>query len=315
MSGTPAPTVFPFVVGSGRSGTTLVRVMLDSHPDMAIPPEAFFPLEPPSAWFRDGRLDVGTAVGGIEREAWFSDWDLAPGAFAKAAAAADPRTYAELIRCLFGTYAAGQDKARYGSKTPQHVLSVTRLAELFPESRFVHVVRDGRDVATSFLDVHFGPSDMASAASLWRHRVSRGRADGTALGSGRYMECRFEDLLADPEATLRQVCAFLDLRFDMAVLHHHERDPMAMAGVGGRYYNENATKPLTSGLRDWRRQMSRSDVLLFESIAGGSLDAFGYGRAGVVVAPTDRLRVGLRRGASHARRLWRSGLRRVRHVR
>jgi Sulfotransferase family len=315
MNGMPDTPVFPFVVGSGRSGTTLVRVMLDSHPDLAIPPEAFFPLEPQEAWLRpDGNLDVGRAVEGIEAEHWFADWDLEPGAFAAAAVVGDQGTYAELIRCLFRTYALGQAKPRYGSKTPQHVLSIPRLAELFPESRFLHVVRDGRDVAASFLDVHFGPNDLASAASLWRRRVDQGRADGSALGSDRYLECHYEDLLTDPETALTRVCAFLEIPFDQAMLRYHERDLMPVAGLGGLYYHQNATKPLTKGLRDWRSQMPRSDVLLFESIAGESLEAFGYERAAIAAARTDRMRVGLRKGVSRMRRLNGSVLRRVRDV-
>ena len=149
----------------------------------------------------------------------------------------------------------------------------------------------------------------------------RGRAAGSALGEGRYLECRYEDLVADPEAHLRRVCEFLELRFDDAMLRYHERDPMAVAGVGGRYYHEHANEPPMQGLRDWRTQMSRSDVLLFESIAGQDLEAFGYERATIVASRTERARVGLRTAAAGGRkrlkalrRLRGTVARKVRHV-
>jgi Sulfotransferase family len=300
--GTPA-TPFPFLVGSGRSGTTLLRVMFDSHPALAVPPEAFFPTESPHAWrFSDGTFDVDRATTGLSDEPWFADWDLPDDVFTKAVAAARATTYAQVVRCLFRSYADEQHKPRYGSKTPQHVLSIGRLADLFPESRFIHMVRDGRDVAASFTQVHFGPSDLASATRLWAHRVSRGRTAGVRLGADRYLECRLEDLLADPEGTLRSLCAFVDLPYDDAMLRYHERDPMAVAGVGDRYYHQNAMKPPTEGLRDWRTQMSRSDVLLVEAIAGDTLERFGYERATITPTTGDRLRLGARKGVAEVRR-------------
>jgi hypothetical protein len=312
---------FPFVVGSGRSGTTLLRVMLDAHPGLAVAPEAFFPLEPRAVWERpDGSLDAGRAAAGLAGQSWFADWELPPGAFASAVADGSPSEYADVIRCLFETYARAQGKSRFGSKTPQHVLSIGRLAAMFPEARFVHLVRDGRDVAASFMDVHFGPSDLASAAQLWRHRVRRGRAAGANL-QGRYLECRYEELIADPEDQLRAICAFLELDYDDAMLRYHERDPAEVAGVGDRYYHRHVAEPPTQRLRDWRTAMSRSDVLLFESIAGDQLDAFGYDRAAFDPSRTDRIRLRGRRAAAEGRRRIRSlrrirgGLaRRVRHV-
>jgi Sulfotransferase family len=301
--GAPTPPPVPFLVGSGRSGTTLLRIMFDSHPDLAVPPEAFFPTGAPQAWrFADGKLDIDRAVAGLSDEPWFADWDLPEDGFADAVAAARPTSYADVLRCLFHSYADEHRKPRYGSKTPQHVLSIAQLAALFPESRFIHIVRDGRDVAASFTQVHFGPSDLASATRLWAHRVSRGRAAGASLGEDRYLECRLEDLLADLEGTLRAMCTFVDLPYDDAMLRYHERDPMTVAGVGDRYYHQNAMKPPTEGLRDWRTQMSRSDVLLVEAIAGDTLERFGYERATITPTAGDRLRLGARKGVAEVRR-------------
>ena len=168
--------------------------------------------------------------------------------FAAAAEEAQPTTYADVIRCLNASYARSRGKTRYGNKTPKHVLHMPEIAELFPEARFVHIVRDGRDVALSYLSKDFGPSDVRSAADVWRARVERGRADGARLGERRYAELRYEDLLTDPEAELRTICAFLDLPFDDAMLRYHENGPVPSLR---RDPNEHLAKPPTKGLRDW----------------------------------------------------------------
>src|SRR5205809_595320 len=115
----PERPPFPFVVGSGRSGTTLLRLMLEQHPDLAIP----------------------------------------------------------------------------------------------PESRFVHLIRDGRDVGLSIREMSWGPSKMPALAEFWAKRIRTGRSEGARLGGARYLELRYEDLVEGPVRELRRVCAFLDLDF------------------------------------------------------------------------------------------------------
>jgi Sulfotransferase family len=301
---------FPFLVGSGRSGTTMLRLMIDAHPQMAVPPEAFFPMAPPLSWCdADGRVEPQKAVMDLTSQPWFADWGLPAGAFSASVEMEEPADYASVLRRMFRIYADLEGKARYGSKTPQHILSIPELATLFPESRFVHIVRDGRDVALSFLDVHFGPSDLLFAARVWRKRVQRGRAAGQALGD-RYLEVRYEDLVSDPERALRRICGTLDLEFDDAMLRYYERDARTIAGVAGHYFHRNATKPPTKGLRDWRSQMSRSDILLFESVAGPALEAFGYERVQGEISRADRLRIGARKSVALTRSRVR-GLRRA----
>lgn len=299
---TPTPP-FPFIVGSGRCGTTLVRVMLDAHPAIAIPNEAYFPIEPAPAWSDpSGAINLDAAVSGLEAQWWLPRWKLEPGAFRTAAIAETPDTYPDLIRCLYGVYASARDKARYGSKTPKHVLDIEVLARMLPEAVFIHLVRDGRDVALSYLDTNFGPKDLAQAAGLWRRRVERGRSAGRALGTGRYLELRYEDLLDDPELALRELCGLIGLTFDPAMLRYHEGATDHVSGTNVNKVHKHLSLPPTKGLRDWRAQMSGTDVALFESIAGPTLEAFGYERSSQGSSAATDARVRVRRGWSKARR-------------
>jgi Sulfotransferase family len=273
------PPTFPFFVGSGRSGTTLIRAMFDSHPDMAVPDESnFVPrfararerYEQPwgfasAVFLRDLFSQSWFRQSGMSQEAAWDGFDLRPPADLPAA-----------IREVFAVYARQHGKRRYGDKTPNYVLHLPLLAELFPEARFVHVIRDGRAVAMSLLDVGFGPRTMAQAALQWRERVGLGIAFAREVGQSRCRQIRYEDLLEDPAGAVACLCDFVGLQFDPVMLRYFERaDSVVSAGV---YKYRHVRLPPTKDLRDWRSQMSKRDLALFEAIAGDLLQEAGYER-------------------------------------
>jgi hypothetical protein len=180
--------------------------MLCAHPRIAIPSEsnflpAFYRAFGDPATETEARA-LATRILGLH---WVKKWNLPvePGDFA-----AD-RSFAAVIARLYGCYAAREGKTRWGDKTPSYVRHLPLLADLFPGARFVHVVRDGRDVALSFVRHYAGPRNVYTAAEHWLRSVEEGRRAGEALGPASYLEVRYEDLIAGPEAVLRGVCAFL----------------------------------------------------------------------------------------------------------
>ncbi len=271
---------FPFLVGSYRSGTTLVRLMLDSHPAIAIPHESYFI---PQLWNHRPDRDAARAFsvdGFLDQllsHRWFRRWELPEPDVRRALSEAAPRTYADAVRAVYAAYAESRGKSRYGDKTPKYVVEMPMLADLFPEARFVHIIRDGRDVALSLLDVNFGPRTVEEAALLWRRMVMKGRRDGRRLGS-RYVEVRYEDLVAEPEPLMRRLCSFLELPYDQAVLRYFER-PDLHREIKNPEHHRHVKEPPTPGLRDWRTGMDPRDVSAFESIAGPLLEQLGYPRA------------------------------------
>jgi hypothetical protein len=292
---------FPFIVGYGRSGTTLLRAMLDAHPDVAIPDESHFVVPMLShrrRYERSGGFDVRRFATDLLGHFGFRGWKLHPEEAREAFRAGPPRSVPDGLRLAYRLYAGHHGKRRYGDKTPIHVLHVPLLAEGFPEARFVHVIRDGRDVAASYLQQSFGPRTVAEAAVRWKRAIGRGRRAGRRLGPGRYRELRYEQLVQDPERHLRDVCAFLDLAFDPAMLRYHQEDRVA----GERPHYRNVAFPPTPGLRDWRREMSPQDVATFEAIAGRLLEDLGYPRGAPRLRPEARARAGLRWAAVQARR-------------
>jgi hypothetical protein len=282
----PEPPPFLFVVGCGRSGTTVLRTALDAHPRLAVAHEGRFvaPLA-----LRRGRYEQPEAFA-VERfvadmlgdRAVRTNLGFDEEGLRGALGAGDghgPVDYPDAVRRVFAAYAARQGKDRYGDKMPGYVLRVPLLADLLPESRFVHIIRDGRDVALSTGVLAGRGTDLVSAALNWRTRVTAGRTDGAALAPGRYHEVRYEALVTDPEAELRALAAFAGLPWDAEMLRHTEQPEATPAKVRDNPRHARLAEPLSPGARTWRTAMDRADVEAFEAVAGDLLADLGYERA------------------------------------
>jgi hypothetical protein len=207
-------------------------------------------------------------------------------------ASARAGTYGEFVSELYSEHARLHGKELAGEKTPDYVRYLPLLHSLFPRARVIHIIRDGRDVALSTLEwarEDKGPGKfalwreqpVAVCALWWRWQVETGRREGARLGPEIYRDVRYEDLVADPETTLRNLSEFLELPFAPEMVSFHagktKSDPRLSA--------KSAWLPPTPGLRDWRRDMAPRDLELFEAIAGDFLSELGYETKSDEIAP------------------------------
>ncbi|WP_342150893.1 sulfotransferase [Methylorubrum sp. SB2] len=282
---TPPPA--PFVVGVGRSGTTLLRLMLDAHPDLAIPTETHFLGALLSA---EPGASPDALVARITGSETWPNMGMEAQALAQAVAAEDATTPAAVARAFYRLYAAQRGKARWGDKTPPYRGLVPVIAAALPEALFVHIVRDGRDVALSYRGLWFGRGDDVEAqARFWVSEIERTRRLCEAADA---VEIRYEDLVADPARVLTALCARLDLAFDPLMLDYHRRAPERMAefvrpfGVPPtqevtieRFLSIHALtakEPDASRIGRWRTEMTRGEIQAYERIAGPLLADLGY---------------------------------------
>jgi len=298
--GARKPTGAPVIVlGVSRSGTTLLKQMLDRHPNLAIPTESYFL---PQLWDRHGeRPEREAFLADLDRLARIRDWGVTRSDVERRLPAG--AAFAEAIAAIYRAYAEARGKSRFGDKTPSYMQRLEVLERAFPDGRYLHLVRDGRDAALSFLALtrkpRFNPArprSLAPFAAQWRREIEGARRFGRERVPGRYRELRYEDLVADPEATVRDACEFLALEFDPAMLTYH-RAPDA----GTLRDHPRLAEPPTPGLRSWRDQMPPRQVEAFEAIAGDLLSEFGYERAYPRPSAPARVRAGFNRGALAAR--------------
>lgn len=274
-----------FIVGAPRSGTTLLQYMVRAHPRISLPTgesHFFIPLLRNADRFGDlsQQENVRAALDAMYRQsADFLDTDLHGLRFDAAALAKELHqegrcTMPALITGLFEKNAAGEGKARWGDKTPYYVLHMIKLKQYFPDAQFVHLIRDGRDVALSLFDRQhdFGVYNTYFAAKYWQQYVEVGREQGRQLGSERYLELRYEDLIVDQKGALQKLYAFLGENFTDALLDYKK------AGQAGK--TPLVSQPLKpDNAEKWRQKMKPGQIKIFEAAAGQTLRDFGYALA------------------------------------
>jgi hypothetical protein len=255
----------------------MLRGMLDAHPELAVvyEPHVITELDCTAVRHGDGSLDVDRFAKMFVEHRWFRRWEMSPQDVDDALSAARPVYLSEALRCLYGWYARVRGKARCGDKSPSYVHQMIRVGELLPDARFVHLVRDGRDASDSLRHAPWGPRTMTGAAEQWRDWVEAGLRAGARLGAQRYLEVRYEHLVADPRDALLPVCRFLALPYDAEMLRFHERADDVRRHERPRYH-DRLDQPVREGLRDWRRDLGADDLDAFDQVAGELTARLGY---------------------------------------
>jgi hypothetical protein len=264
--------------------------MLDAHPQLTIPPETHFVPDLIKACRQDGATPEDALAAMTSAREWgdfgFSDEEML------ARLRALPKLKAgAAVRTFYAAYTEQQGKPRWGEKTPTYVQKMKLIQRALPEARFIHVIRDGRDVALSVLDRTVRDLSAGDVARRWRKKILKAREDAPKLRH--YTEIRYEDLILDTEPVLRGVCDFIELDWDPAVLEYHERSSdrlkeMARAlpadgrakelSVERRMATHAMTTkpPSTDRVARWREQMTSEQRVEFEQVAGDLLTELGY---------------------------------------
>lgn len=266
-------TVPLFALGVRRSGTTLLRLILDRSAGIAIPDESHF--IPQLAHRHRAPVDRDRFLEDLRRLRTLPRWNLSPNEVEPLVSPG--MATGEAIGAIFAAYAAKHGKPRWGDKTPAYMRHLPLLERLFPGAIFVHLIRDGRDVALSLLSLGEGvvartganPESAAGAGLQWSTEIRDARALGRRVGPARYLEIRYEELVAEPATVVEAVCTFAGLPFEPAMLEPSE------AEIAKRPHHRRLVEP-PSKRRDWSTEMSGADVRSFEAIAGPLLAELGY---------------------------------------
>lgn len=269
-----------FIVGVHRSGTTLLRYMLSSSPRIYIPPESdfiprFFERAPKS---RLSTQQIRRFLRIIFKEYRFvGEWKGDTPAVEVLLQEMATRTPRAFLDALYRMYARQHNATRWGDKTPIYTSYIGLIHQIFPQAQFVHIIRDGRDVALSTLD-KWGEDelhvDIYYAARIWMRRIRQARHAGARLGPEQYHELRYENLVLDPETELHTICDFLGEPFlpQMVESHRYARTRIEPEG----FHAPVRRPPNSSRVERWRNEMSAADQSLFQYVASSLLDELGY---------------------------------------
>lgn len=261
-------TVPFFVVGCGRSGTTLLRTMLDHHPMLAIPVESLFIID----YLRSAeRVPLATVRGLILREFELKEWGIP----LDGALIADCDSVPAIITRLHERYVE-QHKARYwGQKTPRFVRYGDLLKRAYPTAKFINVLRDPRAVVNSLVRSNVHSSNVYYGAKRWLNDVNAGRQLKAAYPDD-VLDVRYEDLVADTETVLRNICDFLGLPFDAAMLDYHRTGTADYGGYHEQIHARLNAPPSQDRIEAWRDKLTADEIALIESICAPLMTELGY---------------------------------------
>ena len=276
-----------FVLGCGRSGTTLLYHMILSAGDFAVyrtESNAINLLEP-----RFGDLNVPRNREKL-MDAWLDSklfWESGLNAIQiRDKVLAQCRNGGDFLRIIMEEIARLQGVRRWADCTPEHLLHLPRIKETIPDALIIHIIRDGRDVALSTDKLGYikrapwdrKPSVMA-AGLYWEWMVRKGREDGRTLGDD-YIEVRFEELVSEPRTTLAKLSHFIE--------HDLDYDHIQKIGIGSvsepntSFKGKSGTEKFNP-LGRWKQGFSQENLVIFEGLVGQTLEELGY-----PLATTDR---------------------------
>jgi hypothetical protein len=288
-----------FIVGWDRSGTTLLRLMLNQSSTLYITSETEFliPLQqnqviygdfaqPYQRYFFIRDLQTNPAT---SKTFTFSVLGLTIAEAETALAQAAPTDFAGAAEAIFTAVAHKKHKQRWGDKTPHQVQNISSLAEAFPDAQFVHIIRDGRGVAVSIRKAGWLNGNILKIAQYWQKQVKAGISAGKALAENRYYEVFYEQLIQQPEATLRDLCDWLHLEYTPQMLNYYHDASSDLQPEHSNLFQLNQKPVDVSRAYACKSQLSKQDIADFESIAGNLLQTLGYELDGVKISPLIQL--------------------------
>ncbi|MFB6231579.1 MAG: sulfotransferase [Salinibacter sp.] len=280
-SSTPRHPVF--VVGMPRSGTTLLSSLLDAHPDLVIAPETHYFTRCWTGGRIDGWAEVERMLARLDQQPGVHDMGLAEEEWAtirERLRALEAPTHGDILRAVLDTYAARSDAPAWGEKTPDHLRTIPEMARQFPGAVFIAIVRDPRDVALSLRALPWNHKTLPEQAWTWRRYAARTVRYHKTLGD-RFFSLRYEDLITEPEATLRDVCMFLEMPFRASMLRREGEEDRPFDAEREPWKEKSGRQIDPSNREKWRTQMPEAERVLVERIAGHWLAEFGYARPAV----------------------------------
>lgn len=206
-----------FIVGVGRSGTTLLRAILDNHSQICVTPEAHFmlPLLLYGHNYGSGQsFDRQRFQSDLLAAGSFAHWHMSEAELAEATRLSTNASRA--LADLHAYYAKREHKIIAIDKTPTITTQLDQIKHFYPNARFIHMVRNGVDVAMSQYQAGWQPT-LQRSAFFWARRISKARAQGKKMGRD-YLELKYEHLIASPEESIKEVCGWLGYRYEPSIL-------------------------------------------------------------------------------------------------
>lgn len=272
-----------FMIGTQRSGSNLLRLMVNQAPTIAAPHpphflERFTPLLPAYGDLSDESsfqrlVDDAVRLVELNPVSWGVTFDRA---------AIRQRCRDNSLVAVFGSImdhmADSHGKPDWMCKSLANVHFLPEIERYFGnEARYLYLYRDGRDVCLSFLKAVVGEKTAYHVATQWHKEQQLALDCGRRVPASQFLALSYEELTSNPESTLRLLCRWMGIEFSHEMLDFHASEEASKTAASGKLW-ENVKKPvMATNTKKWLKGMTQDQVIDFESVAGRSLEQLGYG--------------------------------------
>ena len=270
-----------FIIGSKRGGTTLLRMMLNSHPEIAIPPESHFLIPILEKFPPDIKPDANQKdeiIQDILNAGRFETWSTTPLEVREFIEGLPPGTsLREIVDGIFKLEISKQGKSRWGEKTPEYVDIVDQLAGLFHHAKFLFLIRDGRDVINSLKTKGWEGWSIYQRGKYWSHCVQT-IFNFSTKHQNSHLVIHYEELVLQTEQTLRKICQFLAIPFRREMLEYYKTadQHITQTEKNANIHNKLSRLPSLTDLYKWKRTDNPGTIFLAEASMQKELQMAGY---------------------------------------
>lgn len=267
-----------FIFGSARGGTTLLRLMLNRHSQIAIPPESHFLLPVLAKYSTTALLkksEITDILAIIEAHPRFRFWEIHKTLGVLAEQLKPPVTLFELVDAVFRLQIKATGKPRWGDKTPAYFVIIPELKKMFPKAKMIAYSRDGRDVVISLKKRGWHGWCLYQRANYWRECVDR---IYDLKGDHNSFFLKYEELILDTENTLKALCTHLGIAFERQMLMYDQDYKKNITTDEQKIgiHTKLARKPTKDDKSRWKVESTYLEVWAFESVAYDALKKAGY---------------------------------------
>lgn len=249
--------------------------MLGSHSECLCVPESQFKIDALHYSYRNNKdNDIMYTINKIKSHWRFKlgfDIDLGSVPLSEIGS-----SYPGLIEWIVRKYGEKQGKLHHRmwvDHTPSNIRHAATLFELFPEARLIHIVRDGRAVAASIMPLDWGPNTISKAAYFWIERVAYGLAAESFGGGKRVMRITYEELVKNPEITLKKLCSWLDIDYQDGMV---KADNFIVPEYASGQHVLIGKLPDVERINAWEKALTAREIEVFEALTKDLLSYLGY---------------------------------------
>lgn len=254
-----------FIVGSGRSGNTLLRAILSVHDKIVIPPEFYKMQQVIKTLFKyqhkDWNFLVEKSVDAIYSSNDIDTWELSREILTKQLLSVkeNNQSLEEVIHQLYTSYGVSKGKKDiiWGDKSPINTYNLFWISKVFPKAKYIHLVRDGRDVSLSYFKSGIYDT-IKEAAKRWVRSIQQVYHFKRKINSENFLEIKYETMVEDPEKVIRMVCRFLSISYADDLIRDYKKQSMKMGDTEKYAHHQNIKKNIsTKSIGKWKEDSSR----------------------------------------------------------